>query len=409
MRRALLWLLALAGAGCNLGASARTPVPDSSPWGDVFTIAQVEQAGAPAVLAEGAQLRFAWIGADDSGVHQDMRLLADGRLSDRAVLPLPPVHPFAQQLAPAGLDGAHLLWLDADPAAPDPGLRLFTAYVNPLMQVERGPIRVSDRLTLRYASISSDDGSLWVVWSGGLQSEPSLFAQSIDLFSRPRQPQVLVSNADWPALVRSNDGSVYVFWIDLATRQTFRATLGDGVMTEQQAIGTAPTVGRGERMVGMSAGLDRAGGYLFWNVVRADRQVETWFAWGALDAAPWSAARRLGVDWTTKALFETGYNSGAVFPAWPGDHWLRWATPAASHNDVLPLAAQVGDGLAVIYLRGGEVGGYQEITRLNSALIGLPALATNRTRHLYLAWSEPHPDGYADLKFTTTQRTVNLP
>jgi hypothetical protein len=57
----------------------------------------------------------------------------------------------------------------------------------------------------------------------------------------------------------------------------------------------------------------------------------------------------------------------------------------------------------MLYFQGGEVIGYQSIAP-TTGLIGQPSLLTDRDRHLYLAWSEPTPNGYADLKLAMTRR-----
>jgi hypothetical protein len=375
-------------------------------WGEMTLLGQTEQSQSPAIWSQSERTVAAWIGADQTGVHQDIRVLSGGTLSDRVVLPLPPVHPYEQQIAPALGDAVHFLWLDLDD--PSNETRLFSAYVglSPTPHVERGPIRVSDQRTLRYAIVPNPDGSLWAVWSGGLLSEPSLYAQYLDPLSRPQPPRKLIDNADSPALARANDGTVYLFWLQAASpsriKTVYRAHLGDGVIDAPQAITQTPPLNRGDQLMDLRAGLDAMHGYLIWNVQRADGTMETWLSSGALSAKTWSSPTRLGVQWTTKTTFETGFNGGAARPALAGDHWLRWASPAAGQFDLLPLAAQVDDSLALVYLRGGAIVGYQEIAPLSLGLIGAPALLTGADRHFTLAWSQPTSAG-AELKVTSTR------
>ena len=68
------------------------------------------------------------------------------------------------------------------------------------------------------------------------------------------------------------------------------------------------------------------------------------------------------------------------------------------------IAAQVNDALGIVYLHDGEFDGYQPVvTLMEPGLIGLPSLATDRNRHLYLAWAQPSATGYADLNVTMTR------
>src|SRR5690606_36380570 len=102
-----LWALSLLLAACT---PAETPTPTPAPpsaWGEIITLGAAEQSVAPAfTLLDDGRL-FSWIGADETGIHQDARLLNRvGRLSERVVLPLPPLHRFAQELYPAA-GGAH--------------------------------------------------------------------------------------------------------------------------------------------------------------------------------------------------------------------------------------------------------------------------------------------------------------
>lgn len=396
-----LWALSLLLAACT---SAETPTPTPAPpsaWGEIITLGAAEQSVAPAfTLLDDGRL-FSWIGADETGIHQDARLLNRvGRLSERVVLPLPPLHPFAQELYPAA-GGAHFLWLDADPESIDSSLRLFSALVNPLLSVERGPVRVSTQSTLHYAALPNVDGSLWVVWSGGLLAEPALYAQLLDALGRPRSPQKLIDNADWPALLRTDAGAAYLYW------QTgpliYRALLGDGVVENVQPVTEAPHLALGDLLEGFSTALDATHAYLFWNITRADGAVEVWYTAGPLEAESWPLPIRLGVA-LAAVPFVSGFNSGLAAAATSGDAGLRWAAPARGQFAVLPIAAQVGADLALVYMQAGQVVGYQQITSLDLPLIGAPLLLADRALHLHLSWAQPTLQATAELRFTSTQR-----
>jgi hypothetical protein len=396
--RVLWWVAAcVLSAGCTL-TPIPLPITPSSYWGDIFTVGQAEQPNAPAFLVTAEHIVTAWVGADNTGIHQDMRLVSNGATLT-TVLPLPPERPYAQQLAPAQDGSIHLLWLDADENGET---RLFCALITSEQTIERGPTLISDRPTLRYVVMSNGDGSLWAIWSGAPIDEPVLYAQYIDSLGRPRQAVRLVEDADWPALTYTGSG-VYLYWIQTTTGSIFRARLINGVLNSVETISPGIVLSAADRLTSFSAASDHTNGYLFWNLTRADGQPETWFSTSLLETPIWREPSRLGVDWTTKEVIETGFNGGRAYPAHLGDRWLSWVVPVAGQLETLPVTAVQKDKLALIYFRGGEVIGYQSIVA-TPGLIGLPALMTDRNLHLYLAWSQPTAEGYADLKLTTTRR-----
>jgi hypothetical protein len=105
--------LCLLTAGLLVSACTPARATEGGAWGMPLTIGYAEQADAPAMLVTGGQVSLAWIGSDESGVHQDAVSMNAAGLSMRVVLPLPPKRPYGQQLFPAG-DQRYLLWLDAD-------------------------------------------------------------------------------------------------------------------------------------------------------------------------------------------------------------------------------------------------------------------------------------------------------
>jgi len=356
---------------------------------------------APSLWPFPDRLTAAWIGADETGIHQDIRSSTAEGLSERVVLPLPPRNPYAQQMFPAGEDNIHLLWLDADSEGQ---VRLSSAMITPELEVERGPVVVTEQITWRYTAIPNGDGSLWVVTSGGSPIEPSLYAHYIDSEGRPRLKDIyqIATDADWPALARRNDGTVYLFWIRRSDGAVMQSTLANGSVENIQTITETVLLNPGDRLVSFSAGLDQTYAYLVWNVNRANGEAETWFTSNTFDAQTWDAPLRFGFG-TTKGSFETGFNSGTAGAARDGGRWLSWATLLTGQFDALPIAAVNDSTLKLLYLQGGGVVGYQDVVPI-SKLIGMPALLTDRDRFLYLAWSEPGDSGKADLKVTTTRR-----
>lgn len=383
--------------------TACSPIQASSPtslWGEVITFAQTEQGTAPALWIMEQHIIAAWIGADDAGVHQDAVIWQDHALSERTVLPLPPVHPFAQSLLPANNGNLHLLWLDANPEREN---RLYAALITRELQIERGPTLISNALTLRYAAVSDGRGGMWTVWSGGLLAERGLHAQYIDSAGRPRQAAQIAANADWPAMVRANDGTIHLFWLHLTRYEIFHATLENGSITDVDSLGQVTHLAPGDRLIDFRAALDTEYVYTFWNITRAGGTPESWFTSIKRDSSRWNRPMRIGFGIESEATFDTGFNGGAAKSVLSGTSWLAWAAPMTGQFDILPVAAYRDENLVVVYFRGGVIAGYQTIIPADN-LIAAPALFTDQNRHLYLTWAEPNPAGYADLKLTTTQR-----
>ncbi len=382
------------------GAASTTPTPPASPWGEIVTLGETEQTDAPDIIIQTDQVIAAWIGADERGVHQDMRALRANGLGEIIVLPLPPVHPYAQQVAAGSAGHFHLLWLDA--VADE--TRLFSALVTNTPELERGPTIVSHEHTLRYTALANGDGSLWTVTSGGVIAEPSLYARYIDAAGRPRleDRSAAVSDADWPALLRDDTGALWLFWLRHSDGQVLRSPFVDGWAENPQIISPGLALNPGDRLMDFNAALNSQDTYLFWNVTRADGRPESWYARGRLDTVTWGAPQRLRFD-MIDAPFETGFNTGTAQQAAEGERDLVWARPLATSPDVLPVAGLADNRLVVLYLRAGAVAGYQQITTVNG-LLGAPNLLTDRDRHLYLAWAEVGSSGSARLRLTMTRR-----
>jgi hypothetical protein len=396
------WYIApLLLAACTvIGAS---PTPITSSWGTVIELGQTEQPDAPALWTTQTRLTALWIGADNTGIHQDIRTIDATGISERVVLPLPPRNPRDQQIFPAAGDNLAVLWLDGDPTGVT---RLYAAVITPDRQVERGPTAVSEEATWRYAAIPNGDGSSWAISSGGLSFESGLYARYMDGEARPRLKfdSQIVSDGDWPALVKTNEGTIYLFWIQPSDGQIFRAVFANGELTDIQPVTSTVLLNPGDQLRHFNAALDQTHFYLFWNIVRSNGEAETWITSDQSNGADWQQPVRLGITPSTQS-FETGFNSGIVQAAGTGENWVSWGMPLSGQFDVLPVAALLNSGqLGIVYLKGGTVVGVQDITPV-SRLLGLPILTTDRDRFLYLAWSEPNSSGQADLKLTTTRRS----
>ncbi|NDJ62009.1 MAG: hypothetical protein GYB67_12835 [Chloroflexi bacterium] len=409
-------LIALLVGWCGLLAACTPPADPPGVWSTPITLAQADQTDAPALAPADKMVTAIWVGADDAGVHHDAVQLRGPDVTPTVVLPLPPNRPTAQQIIPADDDAMHLLWLDAlDPPDDDPGAapitRLYTALIRPDLTIERGPTPVADGLALRYDAVPDGDGGVWVVWSGDTITEPAIDLRRIDALGRPRPPaQRIADNAEWPTVARAADGSLHVYWLSLTSGQLMAAWLFDGALLERRALTGAVSLRPGDRLMTMAAGLDRAHGYVFWNITRAESGPETWLASGLPTAANWNPPRLLTLDPALGADFETDFRTALVHQPAPAqgttdDQAVRWVSPlmGSGQHDALPIAAETDDGLGVAYLRGGEIAAY-ELVVPGVRLIGSPALHADADLNLFLAWAQPHPNAAADLRLITTRR-----
>jgi hypothetical protein len=397
------WLLV--AAGCAPATASPAPV---SAWGTVITLAERHQPEAPAIWPAAGRIATAWMGAGEPGFFAQVVSVnpaAGDRINEPQSLPLPVVHPHTYRLVPAARDHLAWLWLDDVRDETEQGLRLWSALLAPDLSLERGSVRISTLETYRYAAAANADGSLWVVWSGGLRAEPALYAQHLDGAGRPRFPERLIADADWPVLIDTRAGQRALLWLGASDGRVYRA-LPDAEGTALQniaALTTAPRLETGDRLADFRAGTAAGHVYLFWNIVRASGQAETWLAHGPLNADDWDAPTRLGIIWLPDSRFETGFNGGAGLLAAAGETPVAWAAPLAGDFDALAVAAQVGDALGIIYFSGGRVAGYQQVIAPEVSLLAAPRLQTDRDRHLYLSWSQLNPDGPAFLRLTSTR------
>lgn len=383
----------------TLTACASAPAQELSLWGRIHTLAEAEQPQAPALWVQpDGQVTTAWIGADTAGVHQDARAISGTDMGSAITLPLPPVHPKDQVLLPAAEGKLHLLWLDANR---DGESRLYAALLTSELTVERGPTAISDRQTLRSTAVAQPNGQILTIWSGGLPAEPALYLQRVDERGLPRTPRLLVSDADWPALTQTNEGTLFLFW-----RRPSDGRLQAGQLEGDQLadVKSMPdfTLERGDRLHQVFSALDATHIYLFWNVTRASSTNETWMTNRLLTDAIWSSPGLVGIGERQAEVVQTGLNSGAVISATDGNIPLIWAAPMRGQFDVLPVAGRIGSDVAVAYFRAGAIVGYQRIAPVQ-ALIGPPLLLPDRDRYLYLAWADALDTGRAALKLTSSR------
>lgn len=396
---------------CTLLIAACIPVPIApahleleTAWGPAHLLAQTEQSAPVALTVDAGRVFAAWVGADERGVHHDARLLAAGLLAEPVTLPLPPVHPYAQQAYPSLAGNIHLLWLDANRAGVT---ELYTALISPALTVERGPTPVAAEINARrYAALPVGDGSLWVLWSGASLAEPTLFLSRVDGLGRPLPSTLLSSYADYPALAPSHDGQLYAFWLNTAEGRFHGSPLQESASFAPMSLGYGPDLAPGDQLQSVYAAADTSHLYLFWNIQGADGLAHSWLMTSPLSGWDWSAPQRLGLHLAPDAgAFETGFNSGAAQSASLGEAPLSHARPLSSPSDILPVAAQWGDQVGVVYFQAGGIVAAQAIA--GASLLAAPALAVDQSRYLYLAWTQASAEGPAALFLASLQPLGN--
>lgn len=351
-------------------AQTTTAPPDPSRM-----IAQAQQANAPALVLNRNQVLAVWVGGDERGIHQDARLVN----SDTTVtLPLPPTRPFGQALV-AGVAGqTHLLWLDADENDRSQN-KLYAAMLGADLSVLRGPVGVSEGAAFEFSSVTDGAGGLWTAWSGGAIGEPTIYVRRSDDGGRPLLQTATIGTGEHPALVRTADGGVWLFWLSGGELRRQRLDLPNAPAQAQALTGTVSLV-QGDQLVNVQAALDSTSGYFFWNVARANGVSETWWTAGALDADYWRQPQRL--------TSETG-------------HLLRWAAPLSQLPE-LTAAAASDAGLGIVTFGNGSITGYKVVVP-GVQLLGMPALILTDTANYALAWAAPGIP-FADLRLLNVPR-----
>ncbi|MBA3873754.1 MAG: hypothetical protein H0X30_31865 [Anaerolineae bacterium] len=392
-------------SACQPATPTPAPLPTSA-WGPVITLAQTEQSDAPALNVDEKGITAAWVSSAEEGVFQALRTVSSEGMSDPVQMPLP-VRPYAQQFAPAGNDRLHLFWLDSNVNGET---RLFTSLLNSSLERDRDWTLLTEESTRRYTLLPTDDGGVWAISSGSLSSEPAIFAHFVDGDGRWRLSDnyQLSDNADWPAVLQRPDGLINLYWLRNTDGAVMEASFIDGQIVNPQPLVDGVLLNPGDRLDSFTAARDTTQFYLFWNVSRADGRHETWLTSAAPDATRWPPPTRLkinipdnlGDNAPANTIFDSGFNAGKVFTASDGRDNVSWVKPAAGVFPVMPVAAQVDNQVAVIFLQAGHIVGYRPLN-IETTLVGLPNLQVDRDLYLYLSWAQPELAGYANLQLAT--------
>jgi len=303
----------------------------------------------------------------------------------------------------ARLPSSRLLatWIDRDASGIS---TLYAAQVDRQGASLFGALAVSNSAVTRYDLVDMPEGGAWAVWSAVVSGEPTLVASRLDDAGRPRVPQLLQLDADYPALAALNNGDVMLFWLQGETQDLYRARLVDTGLSEPVRVSAAPWVGAtGDLLSGLSAGIDQSHGYVVFHTLTSVGYARALIVSGALDRTDWGSATPVAPIMGEEP-FQTGFNHGVAFQAasLASAPEASWIAPAHGQYDILAAAAITELRLHVLYFRAGALVGAQEITSLPSNLIAGPNLTVDDERDLTLAWWQPGP-GSASL-YTISSR-----
>lgn len=386
------------------------PTPRTGLWGAIERIATAETRTAPALLPMPNGMLWVWLGADEASA----RHYASVTGASPAILALPAAFPSDYSLHPAAGGRAHLLYIDR---MGDQNRRLQAAVINNNRIAELGPNAVSDAAVWHYDAQDTGCCGLYVAYSSGSIAEPALFVRRMDGGGRIGFASQVIRNADYPALLALPDG-LYLYWL-AADGRVGHGRLRDNAsgemepltLTDITAVLQSPALQPADYLNSFYVAADQTHRYLIWQILRDSVTPQVWWSSSPLDHDNWSSPQPLGVQVNPNTTVQTGYNSGQVQTAHsvnaqnqPDSLSIQWARPLTGlqHTSV-PLAMTTNDALGVLYLQGGDVLGYQQLTPI-PPLFDAPRIATDDAYHLYVTWAQPTLNGDTGLWMASTRR-----
>lgn len=400
-RCVLLWLsvsgllLACSAAPEPLPATA-TPLPvPTSLWGQIDLIAQTRQVEAPAVVVPDEAPLLAWTGADDL----EARHYTQNEAGVAQIAAIKAFFPFMQTLWPAP-DGVHLLWLDRTDASDQ--LQLLSAFVDRNGVAVLGPNALYTNAVQRYTAQPTATGGLDVVFVSG--NVPALYRNQLDAGGRNGIATQLVERADYPVLTTDASGRTWLFWLDSESGDVQRGVWAQGSVETMERLAVRFLLEPTTQLLSFDVAFDSTHTHLFWQVRDGTGQVRLLWSTAALTDDRFSEPRPLPIFQSDLATIEVGFNAGAVAAAGLDETQsaVAWGKPLAGQHNFLPVAVNRGDELGILYFHEGDVVGYQVVGESGS-LLRTPQITTDRARNLYLTWSAPQPDGFAELLLTDTR------
>lgn len=390
-----------------------TPVPHRTVWGESQVIGSAQTADAPVMAGHPGELMLAWRGEDTADVRHMVQI---GDLPPR-ILALRAFSPLDYHLFPAMPDRYHLLWIDRSDQR---DLRqLQSALIGSDAIARIGPVSVSGTrdAVYRYDAVSEPGGGVRLVWSSGLQSEPTLSITRIDNAGRALFAETLLDNGDYPALLLLPDSTLTIFW--LRDGGLWQGTIRGNTLSSARFITHSPRLQSGDYLARLTAAMDTSHFYLFWQILRQSNQPEVYWLTLPRDSESQpetTLPQPLQVPGASGGrLPDPGFNAGIVAQPTGTPLPVRWLATIPGEHNTLPVAVTLAppaadsppdqppaSRLEMIYLRQGEIVGVQPLTAI-PPLLNAPALMTDRARNLYLSWAQPAPGVVSDLLLLTTR------
>lgn len=304
---------------------ATTPFPTPSS-GQLLMSA--EQIASPAMAWSDEALLVTWIGTDDQDIRHFAQWHYNATWQPIQTLSLLTNNPHHQQLVTIPSGVVYLLWLDALPTYPEPQ-RIWYAPIAMDYSITPGALPLSNIEARDYTALAHPNGGLWVVWVGGLLSEPTLYGQYIESGGRPRLSERILDNASHPSLVADSIGRQWLFW--LSENRLWRAEWHNGVLIRPRAIAESVRLGRGELLEGFSVGIGGEQAVAIWHIIQRDGTPRTFWTVGDLDTDRWTAPQPHSTLWLTPnqitdtTLYVAGITASEPYHLriyqWTGDSW----------------------------------------------------------------------------------------
>lgn len=293
-------------------------------------LAQGEQSEAPVVAWRDDATLVTWIGTDDQAVRHFAQWQLSGQWQPAQALSLLANRPHAQQLVVTSDTITYLLWLDALPTYPEPQ-RVWYAPISENYAINPGALPLSSIETAQFTALAHADGGIWVVWRGGLLSEPTLYAQYIDRLGRPNVQARLLENAQHPVLLADASGEQWLFW--LTDNRLWRGKWDSGQISDPRPLTDSVRLARGALLEQFVVGIAGTNAFAFWHISERDGSYRTFWAMGALTGENWSAPQAHSATWLTPnrlqgdMMFAVGVTTSTPYDLriyqWTGNTW--WA------------------------------------------------------------------------------------
>ncbi len=414
---AVFLLAGLCLAGCAAPESGVIYTSASPAWRDGLVIGRAYRTDSPAI---GISQR-GWLAAWASGDSLYIRRVEPDGTPGAAQRVLRGRSPWRPALIPGPEESWHLLWFDQDNYGDN---QIYSATLEPGGALLRGPVAVTADGVSSAAMAPADGGAVAIIWASR-GAAPRLYGQRLDSAGRPAggAPVLIAAHGEYPSLNRLSSGVWVLAWLAPPEQAGMGPGGYDALVRLAQApfpwegearpisIGHLTLTGPGWYLESAALGLDRDTGYLFLSQRDAsDGSVKTkallFPLSGHASPPPSIEAVRLPASSTGDASpGQTGFNTGPILASQDGDPVnAAWPMPVYGQHEILPVAFSVEGWVMVGYFQGGQLAGYQAISR-RSDVLGSVGLWTDRDRYLTVSWANApqQPGAAAELVLSTTQ------